>query len=149
MLRYLDMYNASAGFELQKTHRYAKVSKKEESCLVATKDWQTGEEIKHCTAVMVELSKSEENTLSQDFSVIWSEKKKVFHLLLGPVRFVNHDCEPNVEVKFKLPSLFLRHPILYTLKLSSQSQSEKRLQYFMEKTILVRITTAVFVGHVI
>lgn len=34
----------------------------------------------------------------RDFSIIWSERRRHYQLFLGPARFLNHDCEPNVSL---------------------------------------------------
>ncbi|KAJ3187808.1 Histone-lysine N-methyltransferase set9 [Gaertneriomyces sp. JEL0708] len=73
--RYLAMYHPSAGFEVAQTQRY-KTSGKVEACLIATRDFKSGDEIRHCTGVMANLSEQEEEyLLNCDFSVIYSSKR--------------------------------------------------------------------------
>ncbi|RXK34854.1 hypothetical protein M231_07891 [Tremella mesenterica] len=39
-----------------------------------------------------------DRTRRRDFSIVWSGLKNCFQLFLGPARFINHDCSPNVEL---------------------------------------------------
>ncbi|KAK1928040.1 hypothetical protein DB88DRAFT_480167 [Papiliotrema laurentii] len=39
-----------------------------------------------------------DRTKRRDFSIVWSGLKRCFQLFLGPARFLNHDCNPNVEL---------------------------------------------------
>ncbi|KAJ1544777.1 hypothetical protein HK405_008396, partial [Cladochytrium tenue] len=95
--RYFSMYLPDAGYEISRTYRY-KTSGKVEACLIATRDWSVGDEIRHCMGIMAELSSEDVEFLSnRDFSVIFSTRKKCECLFLGPARFVNHDCSPNTQ----------------------------------------------------
>ncbi|KAJ3213717.1 hypothetical protein HDU67_002558 [Dinochytrium kinnereticum] len=97
MKRYLAMYLPSAGYEIMRTERY-KNTGKVEACLVATRQWNPGDEIRHCTGVIAELTQSDEEYISnRDFSVMFSTRKACMCLFLGPARFVNHDCRPNCK----------------------------------------------------
>nr|CAG8458239.1 1923_t:CDS:2 [Entrophospora candida]CAG8465670.1 9963_t:CDS:2 [Entrophospora candida] len=94
--RYLQMYQANAGYEITETKRYLGSSKRE-ACIVATKDFNEGDELRLCIGALVPLTSHEENKLEggRDFSIMWSQRKDVMCLLLGPARFMNHDCKPN------------------------------------------------------
>ncbi|KAJ3084149.1 hypothetical protein HDU99_003034 [Rhizoclosmatium hyalinum] len=95
--RYFSMYLPSAGFEIARTTRY-KDSGKVEACIVATKKWRPGDEIRHCTGYIAELTEQDEDHLAnRDFSVMYSTRKGCMCLFLGPARFVNHDCQPNCK----------------------------------------------------
>ncbi|KAM0791426.1 hypothetical protein ACM66B_005885 [Microbotryomycetes sp. NB124-2] len=66
----------------------------------ATRSYKKGEVIKLRGGV-ADLSEEEDDKMREDggrsdFSVLWSDRKKCFCLLLGPARFVNHDCRNNV-----------------------------------------------------
>nr|ODN98688.1 hypothetical protein L204_02652 [Cryptococcus depauperatus CBS 7855] len=39
-----------------------------------------------------------DRTKRRDFSIVWSGLKQCYQLFLGPARFINHDCDPNVEL---------------------------------------------------
>ncbi|WWD17913.1 hypothetical protein CI109_102358 [Kwoniella shandongensis] len=39
-----------------------------------------------------------DRTKRRDFSIVWSGLKRCYQLFLGPARFLNHDCDPNVEL---------------------------------------------------
>ncbi|WVW82256.1 hypothetical protein I302_104262 [Kwoniella bestiolae CBS 10118] len=39
-----------------------------------------------------------DRTKRRDFSIVWSGLKRCYQLFLGPARFLNHDCNPNVEL---------------------------------------------------
>ncbi|KAJ3234540.1 hypothetical protein HDU81_001353 [Chytriomyces hyalinus] len=68
--RYFSMYLPNAGFEIGRTLRY-KNSGKVEACIVATKKWRPGDEIRHCSGYIAELTEQDENYLAnRDFSVI-------------------------------------------------------------------------------
>ncbi|RIB15192.1 hypothetical protein C2G38_1972034 [Gigaspora rosea] len=92
------MYLPTAGFEIAETDRYSG-SMKREACIIATKEWHVGDEIRHCSGTLVSLTTEEERALEggRDFSIMWSSRKDTMCLLLGPARFVNHDCCPNTE----------------------------------------------------
>ncbi|KAF0480798.1 Histone-lysine N-methyltransferase SUV420H [Gigaspora margarita] len=96
--RYFAMYLPTAGFEIAETDRYSG-SMKREACIIATKEWHVGDEIRHCSGTLVSLTTEEERALEggRDFSIMWSSRKDTMCLLLGPARFVNHDCCPNTE----------------------------------------------------
>ncbi|RKO91978.1 hypothetical protein BDK51DRAFT_11326, partial [Blyttiomyces helicus] len=93
--RYLSMYHVSAGYEIAQTQRY-KSSGKVEACLIATMAMSRGDQIIHCIGLIATLTKEDEECLAgRDFSVIFSTRKECNCLMLGPARFVNHDCDPN------------------------------------------------------
>ncbi|PWW75814.1 hypothetical protein C7212DRAFT_358402 [Tuber magnatum] len=69
-------------------------------CLRTRKDLRRGEMVKYLTGVLVKMSDNEEQYYSQvqsDFSIIYSSRVGAMSLLLGPARFINHDCEPNCK----------------------------------------------------
>jgi len=84
------MYLPNAGCEIAETPRYSG-SDKREACIIATKKWQAGDEIRFCTGVLVPITSDEERALEggRDFSIMWSTRKDCMCLLLGPARFVN------------------------------------------------------------
>ncbi|KAJ3333427.1 hypothetical protein HDU76_008238 [Blyttiomyces sp. JEL0837] len=95
--RYFSMYQSNAGFEIERTYRY-KNSGKVEACILATRTWRAGDEIRCCSGVIAELTDQDEEFLAnRDFSVMFSTRKGCMCLFLGPARFVNHDCNPNCK----------------------------------------------------
>ncbi|RUS17849.1 hypothetical protein BC937DRAFT_89415 [Endogone sp. FLAS-F59071] len=91
MKRYLSMYLPNAGYEISDTKRYS-TTERVEACVIATRDWQTGDEIRMCTGAIACLTPDDERTLlngHRDFSVMWSTRKGCSCLFLGPARFVN------------------------------------------------------------
>ncbi|KAI9361239.1 hypothetical protein DFJ73DRAFT_44632 [Zopfochytrium polystomum] len=93
--RYFAMYHPSAGYEVARTTRY-ECTGKVEACLLSTRKWRPGDEIRWCSGVIAELTEQDEERLdNRDFSVVFSSRKNCNCLFLGPARFVNHDCNPN------------------------------------------------------
>lgn len=89
----------NAGYEVADTKRYSE--RKLEACLIATKNWHVGDEIKLLTGVIATLDPKDDAELkkgNRDFSVMWSSRKKCTCLFLGPARFANHDCNSNCRV---------------------------------------------------
>ncbi|RPA96035.1 hypothetical protein L873DRAFT_1271652 [Choiromyces venosus 120613-1] len=96
--RYLSIYQPDAAFEVASTNRFDPT--RPEACVLARKDLRRGEMVKYLTGVLVKMSDNEEQSLSQlqsDFSIIYSSRVGAMSLLLGPARFINHDCEPNCK----------------------------------------------------
>ncbi|BGP48598.1 histone lysine methyltransferase Set9 [Rhodotorula kratochvilovae] len=67
----------------------------------ATRAFKKGEVV-NLRGGIADLTEEEDDELRgeggrSDFSVLWSQRKECFCLLLGPARFVNHDCRNNVE----------------------------------------------------
>ena len=92
---------------------------KADLCVVATRPFKAGDLIVLCKGGVKDLTRSEDEALREeavlgrerqqeqeyhgvlgqgrDFSVIRSARKGCSQLLLGPARFVNHDCDPNCQ----------------------------------------------------
>ncbi|KAI8967166.1 hypothetical protein BDF20DRAFT_908518 [Mycotypha africana] len=71
-----------------------------EACLIATKEWHTGDEMRLLTGMIACLdpdSDAELRMRNRDFSVMWSTRKNCNCLFLGPARFANHDCDSNCK----------------------------------------------------
>lgn len=87
-------------------------------CVLAMRSFQPDDIITHCRAALKDLSREEDETLREeaiharsgdlrnghtrpqrDFSIIRSSSRKLSQLLLGPARFINHDCQPNAEFR--------------------------------------------------
>ncbi|KAM3579369.1 histone lysine methyltransferase Set9 [Umbelopsis sp. WA50703] len=99
MKRYLSMYLPNAGYEISETKRYSTL-KRAEACVLATKDWMVGDELRLCTGAIACLNAKEDAELKQgqrDFSVMYSTRKGCSCLFLGPARFFNHDCDSNCK----------------------------------------------------
>ncbi|KAG0362986.1 Histone-lysine N-methyltransferase set9 [Podila minutissima] len=95
--RYLNVYLPSAGFEISQTDRYSALTNKSEACVIATRVFEAGHELRFCAGSIANLTIQEERDLEKktsDFSVIRTSRRGTC-LFLGPARFVNHDCDPN------------------------------------------------------
>src|SRR5690606_1956973 len=91
------MYLPNTGIEMGTTCRY---SFEPEARITARKSYQRGEEIKNLCGVLVKMTEADEEEYrgrERDFSVMHSSRMNGNCLLLGPARFVNHDCEPNAR----------------------------------------------------
>jgi hypothetical protein len=96
--RYLSLFHPDCGFEVNVTNRYRSRSGSEEACIVARKDYDEGEEIRYLTGSFAELLPEDELSLDQnDFSVINISSRELPCLMLGPSRFVNHNCSGNAR----------------------------------------------------
>ncbi|GAA5820600.1 hypothetical protein JCM11251_003069 [Rhodosporidiobolus azoricus] len=67
----------------------------------ATRPFKKGETL-HLRGGLADLTDEQDDELRgaggrSDFSVLWSQRKQCFSLLLGPASKVNHDCRNNVE----------------------------------------------------
>lgn len=95
--RYLQVYHPEAPFEVNSTDRYTLDT--QEACVNARRPLHAGETIRYLSGAMLLLTDEEEEALddSSDFSVICTSRMKGTSVLLGPARFVNHDCDPNCK----------------------------------------------------
>lgn len=99
---------------------------KKDLCVVAVRAFQPGEIIQ-CKGGLKDLTREQDEALraqaamyrtglahenasasARDFSIIRSTRRNVTQVLLGPARFVNHDCEPNAAFHKTGPSMTFR-----------------------------------------
>lgn len=84
-------YSVDAGYEIRDTTRYSSNGRDVEACLVATKDWNKGDQISNCLGCLLPLSVEEDEELRAkglDFSIMQTTRKGSC-LFLGPARFMN------------------------------------------------------------
>lgn len=99
--RYMQIYSMDCGFDIEVTDRYKSRSQALEACVISRRMFKEGEELKHLSGILVELTAEEEDELNmskdKDFSIINSSRRGANCLMLGPARFVNHDCQANAR----------------------------------------------------
>lgn len=109
--RYFELYLPIGSIEIAHTSRYSHQTGKSELCILATRPLAPGTVVSELKGSMADLTEEEDKELKRtgerhadgvgirrDFSVIHSKQLKKNHLFLGPARFVNHDCDHNVEL---------------------------------------------------
>ncbi|EJD36007.1 SET domain-containing protein, partial [Auricularia subglabra TFB-10046 SS5] len=107
--RYFELYLPNGSVEIAHTTRYRHKTGKSELCIIATKPLAVGTVITDLKGSLADLTPEEDEALRRkdtrnslgirrDFSVIYSRQRNTSHLFLGPARFVNHDCEHNVQL---------------------------------------------------
>ncbi|KAJ5882787.1 Histone-lysine N-methyltransferase set9 [Penicillium subrubescens] len=95
---YFRMFRPQCPFEIKFINAYDYT--RFEAAVFARKPIKAGEFVKYLIGTTARLSDKEEACLRQtgkDFSIVESGKKSV-SVLLGPARFVNHDCNPNCRL---------------------------------------------------
>ncbi|CAD6197474.1 unnamed protein product [Caenorhabditis auriculariae] len=100
LVRFLNMFCGKSGFTIEKCNRYSSENNAGAK-LVSTRSWNRGDKIDRLCGVVCALDADEEaQTLIHginDFSVMYSTRKKCAQLWLGPGAYINHDCRPTCE----------------------------------------------------
>ncbi|XP_063677631.1 histone-lysine N-methyltransferase KMT5B-A-like [Bolinopsis microptera] len=103
VIKYIHIQHPLSGFMVSICHRFSTDDRKE--CKIrVTKKWCAGEFIPKLCGVIAEMSLEEESNFItpgvNDFSVMFSTRKNISQLWLGPAAYINHDCKPNCKFVF-------------------------------------------------
>jgi [histone H4]-N-methyl-L-lysine20 N-methyltransferase len=98
MKKYISLYLPDCPFEILGTNRYKITSY--EAKIIARKPIGKGQEIKYLYGTRVPITKTQKDELDQrmGFFSIFESDLRGTSLGLGPVRFVNSDCESNAKI---------------------------------------------------
>lgn len=98
VMTFLSVFHAQSGITLMACSRYSQEGNLGAK-VCSTRFWRKNDAIDYLVGCIAELSDDEENRFlvagKNDFSVMYSTRKKCGQLWLGPAAYINHDCDAN------------------------------------------------------